>query len=41
MSLVATAADPAAALNKILRGNYQQAADAWAKMEPRLSSFAT
>jgi len=40
MSPVATAADPSAALNKILRGNYQQAADAWAKIEPKLSGFA-
>ena len=40
MSVVATAADPSAALNKILRGNYQQAADAWAKIEPKLSGFA-
>ena len=40
MSVVATAADPSAVLNKILRGNYQQAADAWAKIEPKLSSFA-
>jgi hypothetical protein len=40
MSVVATAADASAALNRILRGNYQQAADAWAGIEPKLSSFA-
>jgi hypothetical protein len=34
MSVVATAADASAALNRILRGNYQQAADAWARIEP-------
>jgi hypothetical protein len=34
MSVVATAADASAALNRILRGNYQQAADAWAGIEP-------
>ena len=40
MSLVATAADPSAALNRILRGNYQQAVDAWAQLEPKLRTFA-
>ena len=32
MSVVAGAADAGAALDRILRGNYQQAADAWAQI---------
>ena len=41
MSLVALpAADPGAALNRILRGNFQQAVDAWAQLEPKLRTCA-
>lgn len=40
MSLVASAVDPNAALNRILRGNFQQAVDAWAQIEPKLRTFA-
>jgi hypothetical protein len=40
MSAVASAADPGAALNRILRGNFQQAVDAWATLEPKLRTCA-
>ena len=40
LSAIVSAADPAAALNRILRGNFQQAVDAWAALEPRLRTFA-
>ena len=39
-SVIASAADPGAALNRILRGNFQQAVDAWAKLEPKLRHCA-
>ena len=39
-SAVDSAADPGAALNRILRGNFQQAVDAWAKLEPKLRTCA-
>ena len=40
LSAIVAAADPAAALNRILRGNFQQAVDAWAALEPKLRTFA-
>ena len=40
MSVLLSAADPTVALNRILRGNFQQAVDAWAVLEPKLRSFA-
>ena len=36
MSLVVSAADPTVALNRILRGNYQQVVEAWVKIQPKL-----
>jgi len=40
LSAIVSAADPAAALDRILRGNFQQAVDAWAKLEPKLRTCA-
>jgi hypothetical protein len=40
MSLLVSAANPTVALNRILRGNFQQAVDAWAALEPKLRTFA-
>ena len=39
-AVVADIAEASAGLNRILRGNYQQAADAWARIEPQLGSYA-
>jgi hypothetical protein len=36
VSLVVSAADPTVALNRILRGNHQQAVEAWVKIQPKL-----
>jgi len=36
MSLVVSAADPTVALNRLLRGNHQQAVEAWVQIQPKL-----
>ena len=36
MSLAVSAADPAVALNRILRGNHQQVVEAWVRIQPKL-----
>ena len=40
MSAALLQADPAQALNRVLRGNFQQAVDAWAKVQPGLGTCA-